>query len=85
MAIVITVVALVLFGILILSTYLDLFDAEFLSIAIFPMLILSTLVEKFISVKTEKGLSSATILMAETVVVAIIAYTSRRENNFSIS
>ena len=38
------------------------------------MLILSTLVEKFVSVKTEKGLSSATILMTSTVVVSILAY-----------
>lgn len=74
MAIVLTVVSLALFLILILSTYLELFNAEFLSIAIFPMVILSTLVEKFISVKTEKGLSSASILMAETVFVSIIAY-----------
>ncbi len=74
MAIVISVVSLVLFGILIFSTSIGLFDAQFLSIAIFPMLILSTLVEKFISVKTEKGLSSAAILMSETVIVAIIAY-----------
>jgi PKD repeat protein len=74
MAIIITLVSLSLFLILILSTYLNLFNTEFLSLAIFPMLILSTLVEKFISVKTEKGLSSAAVLMAETVFVAIIAY-----------
>jgi PKD repeat protein len=74
MAVVITIVSLTLFLIIIASTYLGLFDAEFLSIAIFPMLILSTLVEKFISVKTDKGLSSATILMASTVLVSILAY-----------
>ena len=74
MAIVITVVSLALFGVLILSNYLGLFNAQFLSIAIFPMLILSTLVEKFISVKSEKGLSSATFLMAATVLVSIIAF-----------
>jgi len=74
MAIVMTVVSLALFLVLISSNYLGLFNAQFLSIAIFPMLILSTLVEKFISVKSEKGLSSATFLMASTVLVAIIAY-----------
>ncbi len=74
MAIVITVVSLTLFLIIITSNYLGLFNAEFLSIAIFPMLILSTLVEKFVSVKTEKGLSSATILMTSTVLVSILAY-----------
>ncbi len=74
MAIVITIVSLTLFLIIITSNYLGLFNAEFLSIAIFPMLILSTLVEKFVSVKTEKGLSSATILMTSTVLVSILAY-----------
>jgi len=74
MAIVITVVSLVLFLLLIASTYLGLFDTQFLSIAIFPMVILITLVEKFVSVKTEKGLSSAAILMFSTVLVSIISY-----------
>jgi PKD repeat protein len=74
MAIVITIVSLTLFLVIIFSNYLGLFNAEFLSLAIFPMLILSTLVEKFVSVKTEKGLSSATILMTSTVVVSILAY-----------
>ncbi|NIA02416.1 MAG: PKD domain-containing protein [Nitrospirae bacterium] len=74
MAIVITIVSLTLFLVIIFSNYLGLFNAEFLSLAIFPMLILSTLVEKFVSVKTEKGLSSATILMTSTVIVSILAY-----------
>lgn len=74
MAIIITLVSLVLLVVLIVSSYLELFDAPFLSIAIFPMLILSTLVEKFVSVKTEKGFVSAVVLMSSTVLVAIVAY-----------
>ncbi len=74
MAIVITLVSLMLFVILISSSSLGLFDAEFLSIAIFPMLILSTLVEKFVSVKSNKGLSSAAALMISTILVAVVAY-----------
>ncbi len=74
MAIVITLVSLTLLLLLIASNYLGLFDAKFISIAIFPMLILSTLVEKFISVKSDKGLASAMVLMTETVLVAIVAY-----------
>jgi len=74
MAIVITLVAFVLFLILIMGINLKIIDAQFLSIAIFPMLILSTLVEKIMSVKSEKGLSSATIIMLSTVLVSIIAY-----------
>lgn len=74
MAIVMTVVSLALLVILIGSAYIGLFNTQFLSIAIFPMLILSTLVEKFVSVKSEKGLTSAAVLMLSTVVVSIIAY-----------
>lgn len=74
MSIVITLVSFILFLLLILTNQWGLFDAEYLSIAIFPMLILSTLVEKFISVKTEKGFSTAAFLMLETVIVAIVAY-----------
>jgi len=74
MAIIITVVSLALFFVLIFGIYLGLFDAEFLSLAIFPMLILSTLAEKFISIKAEKGLTSAILLMLETVIVSIIAF-----------
>lgn len=74
MAIVMTLVSIALLGILIISIYLNLFDAQFLSIAIFPMLILSTLVEKMVSVKSDKGLSSALLVMSETVLVAVIAY-----------
>ena len=74
MAVVITIVSLTLFVILIASNYMGLFDAQFLSIAIFPMLILSTLVEKFVSVRTDKGMSSATFLMLSTVAVSIVAY-----------
>lgn len=74
MAIVITAVSLTLFITLIAGIYIGVFDARFLSIAIFPMLILSTLVEKFVSVKSEKGLSTASILMLETLLVSIVAY-----------
>ncbi len=74
MAIVITAVSLSLLILLIISIYFELFDAEFISLAIFPMLILSTLVEKFVSTKTGKGLSSAIFLMTSTIIVALIAY-----------
>lgn len=74
MALIITLVAPALLFVIMASSYIGLFDAEFLSIAIFPMLILSTFVEKFVSVKSEKGFSSAIFLMASTVFVAIIAY-----------
>jgi len=74
MAIVLTVVAITLFFVLMLSMALGIFDATFFSLAIFPMVILSTLVEKFVSIKTEKGLISATVLMSETIVVSLVAF-----------
>lgn len=74
MAIVLTLVALTLILILITTLYLGTFNATFFSLAIFPMVILSTLVEKFVSIKTEKGLLSAVILMGETIVVSIVAF-----------
>ena len=74
MSIVITLVSLTLFLIITFSLYLNLFDTAFLSIAIFPMLILSTLVEKFVSAKSDKSLLSAITLMGETLIVSIIAY-----------
>ena len=74
MAIVLTLVTLALFLILISANYFGFFNAQFLSIAIFPMLILSTLVEKFVTARTENGLSSAAVLMFETLIVAIVAY-----------
>lgn len=74
MAIVITLVAMTILLLLIASIYLNLFDTAFLSIAIFPMLILSTLVEKFVSAKGDKGLWSAAFLMGETLLVSTVAY-----------
>ncbi len=74
MAIVITLVTFVLFLVIISSISLGLFDATFLSIAIFPMLILSTLVEKFVSAKGEKSYKSASVIMFSTLIVSLIAY-----------
>lgn len=74
MAIVLSVVALAIFSLLIISIRFSLFDAQFFSLSIFPMLILSTLTEKFISVQSGKGLNKAIILTLQTVFVAIVAY-----------
>lgn len=74
MAIVLTVVALSILALLIISLTFDLFDAQFFSLAIFPMLILGTLTEKFVNVQGSKGFKQAIILTLETVLVAILAY-----------
>jgi PKD repeat protein len=74
MAVVLTAVALAILALLIISVRLNLFDTQFFSLSIFPMLILSTLTEKFVNIQTGKGFRQAIILTLETVLVSIIAY-----------
>jgi PKD repeat protein len=74
MAVVLSTVALAIFALLIISIRFNLFDAQFFSLSIFPMLILSTLTEKFVNVQTGKGFNRALILVLQTLLVAIIAY-----------
>jgi len=44
------------------------------SVSIFPLLIMITIVEKFITVQIEKGVKTATFLAMETMFLAIICY-----------
>lgn len=74
MAVVLSIVALGIFALLIISIRFNLFDAQFFSLSIFPMLILSTLTEKFVNVQSDKGFKNAIILTLQTVIVAIVAY-----------
>lgn len=74
MAVVLTAVALAILAMLIISIRFNLFDAQFFSLSIFPMLILSALTEKFVNIQTGKGFRQAIILTLETVLVSIIAY-----------
>lgn len=45
-----------------------------LSLAVFPMMVMSTVSEKFLSAQTEGGLRNAVISTAETVLVALLAF-----------
>lgn len=74
MALIITSVAIIIFLLLTLTVYLNLFDIEFISLAIFPVVIMGTLTEKFVSIRSEKGLSLSLIMMIETFFVALVAY-----------
>lgn len=74
MAVVLTVVALSILAMLIISIRFNLFDAQFFSLSIFPMLILSTLTEKFVNIQTGNGFRQAIILTLETILVSIVAY-----------
>lgn len=71
-AIILTTVSLTILGILLLGAYFDI--AQLVSISIFPMLIMSTLVEKFVSIQTDRGLKSALLLITETLLVAVLCY-----------
>jgi len=79
MALVLSAVALAVLATIIALTYLTpLSDkttiASLISTSIFPMLIMSTLAEKFVSIQTEKGARSALRLLGEVTLVAVICY-----------
>ncbi|MBN1494265.1 hypothetical protein JW911_00845 [Candidatus Peregrinibacteria bacterium] len=74
MAIVLTMVAIAIFAMLIISLKFNLFDAQFFSLSIFPMLILSTLTEKFVNAQSEEGFKKAIVLTFATLFVSTIAF-----------
>lgn len=74
MALILTSVSIILYLLLTLTVYLDLFDIEFISLAIFPVVIMGTLTEKFVSLRTEKGMSGSLLVMIETFFVSLVAY-----------
>lgn len=71
-AIILTAVTLAILGILAVSA--DQRAVALSTIAIFPILILVTLVEKFVNAQIEKGIWPALRLSAETLVLSIVAY-----------
>lgn len=72
MAIVLTFVALT---ILLLLYFAALFKVgNVATVAIFPMLIMSTMVEKFVTIQTDKGLKSTVRIGLEVIFVAILCY-----------
>jgi hypothetical protein len=71
-AIMLTVVALFILGLLVLGG--DLRRTGLASVSIFPILIMITIVEKFIAVQIEKGNRTAMILAVETLVISVIGF-----------
>ena len=67
-----SIISLSFFIIIGLSLYTN--SSMVISIAIFPMLIISTLSEKFISTQSQEGMWSAMIDMIETILVSFFAY-----------
>lgn len=74
LGIVVAIVALALLGFLVLGISLQLFDRQFFSIAIFPMLIIGTLAEKFTSVQSKQSFISTLLITLQTIFTAIVAY-----------
>ncbi|MEA2097569.1 MAG: 7TM domain-containing protein [Patescibacteria group bacterium] len=72
MAIVITVISLAILMLLAIGGYLN--KSGLASTSILPILILITLIEKFISTQIEKGFRTAAFLSIETLVISIAGY-----------
>lgn len=74
LAIVMIMITLSLFALLIVGTIFKLFDSQFFSIAIFPMLILGSITEKFTGIQSEAGLWKTLWLTLQTLIIAIVSY-----------
>ncbi len=72
MGIVLTAVALSILAIFFVGSYYH--QTNLLSIPIFPILIVITLVEKFVTAQIERGDRIAIVLTLETLVLAIVCY-----------
>lgn len=72
MAIVLTAISLSILSLLAVGGYLR--KTGLASTSILPILIMITLIEKFISAQVEKGLRTATVLSIETVAISIVGY-----------
>lgn len=72
MAIVLTIVSLSIFAIYIGTSYFG--RTGFITVSIFPILVLIILTEKFVEAQIEQGNKSAIILTLETLALAIVSY-----------
>ncbi len=71
-AIMLTMVALFVLGVLVLGGELK--RTGLTSVSIFPILIMITIVEKFVAVQIEKGNRTAIILAVETLFISILGF-----------
>ncbi|MEA1936807.1 MAG: 7TM domain-containing protein [Patescibacteria group bacterium] len=72
MAIVLTVISLAILALLAIGGYFQ--KTGLASTSILPILILITLIEKFISTQVEKGFRTAILLSIETLAIAVAGY-----------
>jgi hypothetical protein len=71
-AITVTIVSLVILGILVFGGSQQ--RTGLAAVSIFPLLIMITIVEKFIAAQIEKGNKTAVILALETLVISLLGY-----------
>lgn len=71
-AITVTIVALVILGILVFGGSQQ--RTGLAAVSIFPLLIMITIVEKFVAAQIEKGNKTAIILTIETLIISILGY-----------
>lgn len=71
MAIVLTVVSFAIFGMFLFASYFH--QDTFLTLSIFPILVLIILTEKFVEVQIEQGARTAMRLTVETLVLAVVS------------
>jgi len=74
LAIAMIMITLSLFALLIFGTIFKLFDSQFFSLAVFPMLILGSITEKFTSIQSEAGFWNTLWLTLQTIIIAVVAY-----------
>ncbi len=71
-ALILTFVSLLTFALIVLGSYADI--PRLTEMAIFPMLVMIILVERFINVQIERGFGTATLLTFETLAISIFCY-----------
>jgi hypothetical protein len=71
-ALVLTAIALTMLGMLWAGASFERFG--FITVSIFPLLVMVTLMENFVSVQIEKGLGAAARLTLETLILAVAGY-----------
>jgi hypothetical protein len=74
LAVVMIMVTLAFFALLTTGTIFKLFDSQFFSLAVFPMLILGSITEKFTSIQSEAGFWKTLWLTVQTLIISILAY-----------
>jgi len=72
MAIVLSLLALSIFAMFFVGALLDV--SGFISISIFPILIMTVLTEHFVSVQIEQGMKTAIKLTIETLILSVVGY-----------